>query len=158
MAEYRWVTGARIKGDAAAIGAELERIRQSGHLTPEAVVKAARRKSSPLHSLIYDGTTADEALASYHHDRAKYVLRSIEIVEGESQTVEVRGFQVVTIGDRREYVPAREIRDTPEFREEVRQGIIRELQSWRRRLKGWDEFVAVSTAIDVVLEGFQEAA
>ena len=152
MSAYAWAAGARLTADPDAVGRELERIRQeNGKITPESVVRAARAKRSPLHPIIYDGTTAEEALREYRLQRAKYVLRSIEIVVSETQTVLVRGFQLVEINGEREYVPAPEVRDDLTMREQVRARLLRELISLKSRLKAWNEFAPVLAAIEDVL-------
>lgn len=148
---YRWTPGAHLKGDAEAVGRELERISATGKLTAEAIVKAARAKRSPLHAFIYDGTTAEQALEAHRIHRARYLLRSIEVIEGEAETIEVRGFEVVTIDGDREYLPSHEVRDSAELRREVRERMVRELVSLRRRLRQWDEFVGIVAAIDILI-------
>ena len=73
---YHWRAGFHRAGDAQAIGGELERIREiCGSLTPGIIVQEAKAKRSPLHAVIYDGTTAEEALAIHSLERAEYLLR-----------------------------------------------------------------------------------
>ena len=76
METYRWVSGARFKGDVLAAGQALKQLRAQ---TVEDIVQAARAVRSPLHLLIFDKPEA-EAAHSYYCDRARALVRSIEII------------------------------------------------------------------------------
>ena len=149
---YHWRAGFHRAGDAQAIGGELERIRERcGSLTPGIIVQEAKAKRSPLHAVIYDGTTAEEALAIHRLERAEYLLRSISIIEGESETVEVRGFYCVNVDGANEYVDAIAVRSDTDLRAQVRDRLLCELVSLKRQLDGWEEFSSVVSAIEGVV-------
>ena len=148
MSEYGWRTGTRGLGaDANTVGQELARLAQRGGLTPEAIVEAARNKRSALHPLIFDGTTAGDALKTYRLERASYILRMIEIREAEAEIVTTRAFHVVTIDGSSEYVTAETARDDPVLRAQVRRRLVRDLLAMQARLEEWDDFSAVAAAI-----------
>lgn len=151
MTDYAWNPDFHVAGDPAVVGRELEAIRERfGKLTAEVVVKAAANKRSPLHQLIYDGTTAEEALRDYRLNRARLVLRAIIISQPREETV-VRGFHVVTIDGEREYVPAGMAASDPEWKAEVRASLERRMRALAQQLRGWDEFSGVLVAIEEAL-------
>ena len=65
--------------DAQVVGEELERIREKvGDFTPADIVKAARKKASPLHPIVFD-RDKDAAAESWWLQRAKKILSCIEV-------------------------------------------------------------------------------
>jgi hypothetical protein len=90
--------GARIKGDVEQIHREIESIREKngGEITPEKLVKAAWRKSSPLHD---EFDWDDKAAAhKWRLDKARYILRSIEVIREPTQP-ETRAYEITRSED-----------------------------------------------------------
>lgn len=98
---YNWKNGARIKGDAQAVGEELEKIEV---LNAETVVKKAKKSKGALHDCFeWDDSVAGE---EYRKNQARCILRSIVItVEKQNSSEEVprmisvRAFESVTVND-----------------------------------------------------------
>lgn len=152
--KYGWKDCAYLGGNANDVGAELERIQSKrGKLTPQIVVEEAKPKGSPLHRLIYDGTTADEALAKYRLFRAGHILRSIIVVEeGAKEVIVTRGFESVVVDGEREYMPVATAADDPEMREQVRGRYLRMLRTAKDGLRGFDEMADLVASVDTALE------
>lgn len=78
-AVYQWRPRVTFKVDPQVAGEELEKIRghNSGDLTPEAVVNAAKPKSSPLHALF----EWNDKIAAHEHrlQQANALIRSIVV-------------------------------------------------------------------------------
>lgn len=150
---YGWVPGRGIAGiDSQSVGEELGRIHEdAGELTPTVVLKAARRKRSPLH----DAFEWDDAKAAEDHRlwQARYLIGSVIIrsVEGED-TPPVRAFVSVAAGTGREYVPTVEARSDPFLREQILERACSEALAWRRRYSDLAEFAGVVAVIDETVE------
>jgi hypothetical protein len=153
MNEYQWVPDARFKGDANAIGLELERLHSTGGVTPEAIVAVAKSKRSILHPLIYDGTTAEEALDKYRLGRARVLIKSLTVVvhEGERETCDVRAFHRVVTEDGRQWVPADVAAADPLMSEQVRRRLVGEMRGLKTQLDQWGLFTEVSLALEEAL-------
>lgn len=94
---YRFRSGETYRGiPAQAAGAELERIRESndGKLHTDAVVKAAKTKTSPLHDAFTwdNGKAADQ----FRLSEARYLLREIVVIQ-EQDEVPVAAFVHVRV-------------------------------------------------------------
>lgn len=89
MIRYEWAAGVPFHADANKVQAEIERLRAKGDVTPEAVVAAARRTKSVLHSLIFD-CAEGEAAERYYRDRAITVLNAIRIVASDGSVTHLR--------------------------------------------------------------------
>lgn len=144
---YAFVPGAPFRGDANEVQAELDRIRRSGDLTPEAIVTVARPKRSVLHDLIFDGTTPDQALEKYHLGRARHLLKAIVIVNNDVPTT-IRANIRVTTEEGRSW----ESVQLPDARTAEISRIQREMKGLRVRLHDLQVYPNVVLAIDEVLE------
>lgn len=149
MATYAWKDGARLKADPQAVGERLERLheRHGGAVTPAAVVRDARRPSSPLHPCF----TWDDAEAAERHreGQAREVLRSIVVVipEREDQPP-VRAFVVVREGEADHYTTLFRAMSDGELRRQVLQRAFRELEALRAKYAEYEELAAVFEAAD----------
>lgn len=150
---YEWIPGSPFQGDPEEVGKELERIHKTGDLSPEVIVVVARMKGSPLHPLIYDGTSAEEALKSYHLDRARSLIKSlnITIMESETETIHVNAFHRVVTDSGRAWIPAKEVRANPTYSAQVERRLIREMRGLKNQLDQWQVYQPVSAAIEGVL-------
>lgn len=160
MSKYVWAPGSHFpkNADPAKVAAELNRLGKRGRITPERVVEAAKNEKSALHPLVYDGTTAEQALQAYWIERAKYVLRSIVILEGEQETLEVRGFQLVTVDGEREYKASPAVRDDDELRAQVKEDLLRSLIAIQKRLRDWDQYSKTGPVFEPVIAAIDRVA
>lgn len=149
MTGFAWNPGAPFSGDPEAVKAEFDRIeRQAGGLTPEAVVTAAKRKSSPLHPLIFDGTTAEEALDKYRLARARSLLVSIVIADDEGNPTPIRShYRIVTDEGESRYVDVNVVGT----RERALERLLRDMRALKRQLSALEVYPAVALALEEVL-------
>ncbi len=96
---YKWAHGRRISFPASIAIPELERIAEkSGRkITAEDVLKDAKPKESLLHAAFeWDDT---EAAHQYRLEQARLLIRSVRVVVGEKEEVEIRLFYNVQDAD-----------------------------------------------------------
>lgn len=151
-AVYQWRPRTTFKIDPQVAGEALEQVRghNSGELTPEAVVKAAQPKASPLHPLFdwNDKSAAHE----YRLQQAGALIRSIVVTvsnEGGPRTEPLK----VTVKraprgggpSTAEVIPAEEL-----HRRRVDGGWT-ELAEWRKSYGDLPEFAAIGSMIDGLL-------
>jgi len=90
---YQWVSGSRLRGNAQAVGQELERIRKAkGGLTAESVLIAARPRSSVFHRhFTWDDTRAAN---ERRLDQARALIRfvAVKIERLNDEPLVVRSF------------------------------------------------------------------
>jgi hypothetical protein len=151
---YQWKRGARLSIDAQVAGERLETIRErnSGVLTPAAVVSDARDELSPLHTTFEwdDSRAADK----YRETQAAYLIRSVVVVMRETEEkppAEVRAFVSVIQHDEaeeRSYTHVEVAMRDPHLRAQVISRAYSELQSWRKRYADLEEFASVYSLID----------
>ncbi len=137
--EFRNSGKTKYSVDAQAVGEELEAIsNKHGTLNAHVVVKAAERKSSPLHSCF----TWDDASAAEKHrlHEARMLIGSVMVV---TQHVDepVRAFHSVKVttsnGDddtsERSYIPLDIALSDDGYRQQLLEQAARDLNSWRRK-------------------------
>jgi hypothetical protein len=123
---YEWKKGTRISVDAEKVGKELERLPKRDTAT---VVQKAKNPESAMHKhFVWDNKKAGDL---YRIDQARYLLRSIVIVEipeeDDQGKEEIRYRAFETVHDDEEdvahkamvYVPTREAMSQPEQREQI---------------------------------------
>jgi len=145
---YSWRPGVRVPVPAAAAGAELDRLRRAGPVTPAAVVDAARDPDSPLHpAFCWDDTAAAEA---YRRDQARTLLHSIRVTVagGAGGPPQVVYLSVSTREEGRAYLPAAEVMSDVEYRRQAVAEAWAALEGWRRRHAHLTELAGVFEAID----------
>ncbi len=150
MSEYRWKRQVAAGLDAQAVGDHLEQIRhkRKGILTPQAVVKDAKRKRSPLHSCFeWDDT---DAAVKYREDQARYLLRNVVVVfdGGTENQKTARAFVTIVTDDTLHYTSLVYAMSQEELRQQIVQRAWKELGEWRERYDEYDELAAVFTAMD----------
>jgi tRNA A37 N6-isopentenylltransferase MiaA len=127
-------------------------------LRPEDVVKAARSKRHPLHKeFIWDD---EEAAERYRMERARYIIRSLEVVvtksnrKGEKEsTVTLKQYTSLGTGaaddaDSR-FHDTQEALSDEELRKQVMLKIWRQLINLKRQYKDYQEFAEVWAAVEV---------
>lgn len=137
--QFRGSKTTKYSVDAQVVGEELEAItNKHGTLNPHVVVKAAERKSSPLHKCF----TWDDASAADKHrlHEARMLIGSVMVV---TQHVDepVRAFHSVKVttsnGDddtsERSYVPLDIALSDDDYRRQILEQAARDLHTWRRK-------------------------
>lgn len=149
MTVYRWRAHAGVPVPAQVAGEALEtiRVRNNGRLTQEAVVKAARPSSSPLHPA-FDWNDKSAA-HKWRLSQAQYIIRKLDVVEekpgGDRQAV--RAFVNISMEEDRSYTSIAHAMSDDEIREQVIARAWKELQDWKDRYDEIVEFAAVFDAI-----------
>ncbi len=145
---YEWKDAAHISVDAQIAGDFLDqlKVRHNGHLSPRAVVEAARDEASPIHAHFeWDDTVAAE---HYRQQQAGYMLRCLVVRTPEVEHKPVRAFVSVSLSDERSYVGTQEAMADPDMRGQVLAQALREMVSFRRRYRELEELAEIFTAID----------
>ena len=159
MAIYQFRTGSRLKGDAAEVATEIERIagKLGGAVEPAQVVASAERKTSVLHSYFeWDDTTAAH---EHRVEQARHLIRSIQVIttdEGET----VNKFHSVTVltpgaeAERRAYVTVERAMSDDELRVQIVRQLYAQAQSFLRQARAFERhaspFVGVARAIEAL--------
>ena len=133
---YKFREGHSVKGVAAQdVGLELEAIRtRHGSLTPQSVVKEARREESPLHSCFTWNN--DEASEQYRLHEARRLIVSIRIVNGPASPVVPVYVSITTPEKSREYRPTTEVMSDEKIKERFMDELRRFIETLERKYKG----------------------
>lgn len=108
--------------------------RRDGRLTPDAVVKASRRKTSALHQYFHWGD--DQRMAAYgRHEIARSIIKCIVIhdVEVPSTGVRVNVREFHGVRDGTGYFSLRQAEDSPDLRLLVLQNALKDLEAFRKK-------------------------
>lgn len=120
---YQWKKGARVSGDATAIGREIESIGQA--VDARAVVEKARDKSTALHGCFEwdDSIAAEEYRLKQARDVMAALVVTVEAPDAPEREVTVRAYEHVDLGPSAEprmaYVPIKKALKAPDLREQV---------------------------------------
>lgn len=148
---YQWREGARVANlDAQVIGERLSQIEiRHGELTPEAVVRDAKSKRSPLHSYFeWDDVTA---AVEFRKQQARHLIGCIVVApENEKRESQVRAFVSVSRGGKKSYANVATALSDAELREQVLENARREILAWGERYRQYSEFAPIIEAIDLV--------
>jgi hypothetical protein len=152
------MTETTIKPTAAE---EIRRIaeKHGGRLTPKLVVTAAKRKSSPLHSLFdWDDT---EAAKKWRLEQASCLIRRIKVTYHKSDDVSVRVRAFVNVDDDAKdrdqdtkkpaagiYVPFETALAVESYREQLMQQCRRDVETFRRKYAALSEVAAIIDAMN----------
>jgi hypothetical protein len=156
----QWKTGSKFSGSAEGAHKELEKIRKrQGNLTPSAVVEKARSKSSPLHRHFeWDDVKAAEI---QRNERARSMIRSIEIIHVEAPSAPVRAYSTTTVPTqgpkekpKRVYTSTEEALADPVQRDEILGQAIRDAIAFRRKYAALQELSKVFSAMDDLVSNF----
>jgi len=121
--------------------------RENGILEPEAVVKAAKIKSSPLHEFfIWDDTIAAQ---EYRLEQARGLIRAVIVeVKVENKSYKVRAYYNVTDEtEPRAYRAVSEITANQAHLDRVVERAWTELEAWQAR---YDNLAALQVAVEHV--------
>ncbi len=151
---YKAKPGSHINdNDAKVCGVRLTAIEKKyGQITPEIVVQDAKPINSPLHKYFeWDNFKAAEA---YRIEQAGYIIRSIEVITGDGDSIQVRAFHSIRIADEgevgSEYHSLPVVMQNEKYRVEVVAQAKRELEAWRKKYKDLTELSKYFEALDTV--------
>lgn len=160
MMVYQWKPRVLINIDAQTAGEHIEKLKEktSGKITADDVVTDARKISSPIHSAFeWDDS---EAAEKYRLDQARYLLRSLILVEykkEEKEPIKVRAF--VNIRETKAddevqsfYVSTYDAMRDPPSKAQVLSRALKELKEWRDRYNRFTEFALLIEQIDSIIE------
>jgi len=118
-------------------------------LTPELLLKEARKKRSPLHSWFeWDDT---EAAEHYRLIQARRMIRSVEVV-ANTHDINVRALQQVRYGDDEvKFQTIQTIASDEELRSQVIEKARREYEAWRKRWIIYQELEPLFAATEEAL-------
>lgn len=159
VARYEFKEGARFQqgahvADPNEVGGHLDLLRQEskGELTPEDVIKDARRNNSPLHSFFQwdDGKAAEQ----FRLSQARGLIRAVVAVyvqEGKPAR-HVSAFVHIAEPGAQHYRSTDHAMSLTRTREIVLRQAWREFQQWRKRYEELDEFAGLFEVADVIAE------
>jgi hypothetical protein len=127
-------------------GAEINRLikLRGDSITPAQIVKAAKKKSSPIHNCFTWNDT--EAAKKCRLLEARYLLRMVTVVyEENKKTYTTRAF--VTTNDR-QYRTIESVLSDDELREELLEQAKADLKAFRDKYRQLNELAAIFEAID----------
>lgn len=153
MPTFKKKPGAHIRGDVQEIGEALQRLQNNGEITPEAIVEAARLRSSPLHGCFeWDDTVAAR---EYRLSQARYLIRSVVVETPTSDgPIEFRAYVSIAGDDAEEDAPPRRYmvieKAMRDYSEEVLDIALKELKHFKEKYKALRQLQVVFAAIDAV--------
>jgi hypothetical protein len=144
---WRWAEGSRKPVKlAAALGATLDALRSKrGTFGARDVVKAARSKSSPIHSL-FEWSDA-RAAEMFREEQARDYVRSLVVViehNGEELAMPV----AVSFGPGEGYTSTEVAMSSTQLRARLIQQALDEAESWRDRYRHLKELATIFEAIE----------
>jgi hypothetical protein len=158
---WRWRQGGRWgRHDIDRVGMALIAVgEEHGDLNAEWVVRAARRKDSPLHACF---NWDDKAAAhEYRKEQARSLIRSIIVDEERNgETYEVPYFPHVEAADERppEYITITDLMEGPvERRDRYLDLVLREAEAFMRKHAAVSELSGVFRAIQTARRRFEKA-
>ena len=126
---------------------ELLRIKREQNLTAEAVIKAAKKKTNPLHELfIWDDT---KAAMMYRLQQARVLINEVKIIieHKEYFAFENVKVQVDELTAQRVYMERSEILSDALMREQIIRQAYQALKYWENKYKDYQVFSPVFGAI-----------
>ena len=151
--KYQWKQGAHGKGDAQAIGTEIERLdAEYDGVTPEVVLDEAKKKRSPLHDCFEWNDR--EAAVAYRLVQARYLLRSIEVVieKADTEPLRIRAFHSVVTEEQGKYhTTVAKAREDEAMWSQVKANALSEIRNWQNKYRQINEFEAIFDAIESVV-------
>lgn len=155
VGQHEWRIGARAGVvDPEVAASVLNRLnKKHGAVTPDAVVKEASKKSSPIHDWFeWDDT---EAAKKYRLEQARELIRSVHVtIVGNDEGHTVRAF--VHMGRDVGYEDIHTVLSVRDKREEMLARALRELEAFRRKYADLEELASVFAAIEA--SSYREAA
>jgi hypothetical protein len=148
--------------EAEKIGTLLAQIEQLGPLTPETVLQHARDKASPLHR--HFEWNNSKAAEEYRLQQAAWLLRTVKVrVVVKDTRSSARAFIAVKVdpdepSPRLQYVSLSAALDNPDWRAQMIEQALRELESFRQKYAVLSELKTVIVAIEKVRDKHKKAA
>lgn len=147
--QYAWKANRSFKVTAQIVGQELENIEREGggRITPAAVVERAKSSNSVLHSFF----EWDDSKAADQHRlwQARSLIGAVVVRSYKDQdTKPVRAFVNISGDGGREYLGIISVMSDEEKRTAMLKQAKEELDEWRERYRGLQEFGRVFDAID----------
>lgn len=140
--KYQYRDGFVIRGiDAQTVGEECSRLSETIGLTPKTLLDANREVGTPLHD--YFEWRDDVAAEKYRETQAGYIIRSIMIVEEQTQE-DIKVFHSVLIGNQREYKPVDTIVKSQDLTAQLLESAKRELFAFQVKYNKLKDFVELS--------------
>jgi hypothetical protein len=146
---FAWKTGRSFKVSAELVGQELTQIEKAeGRVTPAAVVDRARSSNNVLHGFFEwdDSKAADQ----YRIEQARGLIQCVVVkaVGDAEPSSPVRAFVNLSGSDGREYLGIMRVMSDDVKREQLLRKAKQELDEWRARYRGLQEFASVFAAIE----------
>jgi hypothetical protein len=147
--DFNWKMKGLAKGVSPSIAAdELRRLQNlHGTITPELLVKEAKRSKSPLHPIFeWDDT---KAAYNYRLQQARVLLNNIQITvisDGEYRKIDV--YEVTTNKEGYKSIDT----FTPDDLEYVKNSCAQNLNYWKNKLRNYKEFDKVRELIEQAIE------
>jgi hypothetical protein len=156
MGKYRAKPGSPFTDeDATVIGPVIDALAQEspgGVLKPEMVVESARNHNSPIHK--YFEWEDTEAARKWRTHQARMMIGSVIITVKTERREPVRAFyNIVSEENERGYVTHASVMSNEEYRRQIVQNAMRELESWAKKYRTYDELKPIAET----LFGFVEA-
>lgn len=146
---YAWKAGRRYKVSAQAVGEELEKIESRyGRVMPHNVVTVAASPASILHPFFeWDN---EKAATEHRLEQARSLIRCVTVApyDGHEPSSPIRAFVNISGDDGKEYNSIASVMGDDEKRERLLSTAKAELQDWRDRYRGLQEFAKLFDVID----------
>jgi hypothetical protein len=117
-----------------------------GELTPELVVQTARRKSHPLHPVVFDRPVT-EAAEAWYRERAHELIQSVRVVYREADEngpeKSVRAFHAIRRDSGYVYEPVQKVAEDPFARRLLLNDMRREWEQFKARYETFEEFLSL---------------
>lgn len=151
--KYTFKKEARISGiDAQVVGEMCEELSNTIGLTPKTLLDANREENTPLHD--YFEWRDDVAAEKYREEQARYVIRSIIVVEEEKP--EVKAYVPVIVEGKHEFKHVETVVKSADLTQQMLENAKRELFAFRvkyNKLRDYVELSEVFTSIDHLRKG-----
>ena len=136
------------KVKSPAVIAELEAVREAGGgvLTPAAVVRQAKKKSSAIHNYFeWDNT---DAAQKYREHQARLLIRATVIMIPDADEETCAYVSIIHGSGNREYRHVVEVLSDDEMRERLLATALDELRAFKKKYKQLKELAAIFAAIE----------
>ena len=149
MAAYEYKFPGLYKVPAQTVGELCEELQQSeAGLTPSSFVEASRDPKSPTHTMIE--WRDDVAAEAYRLEQAKNIIRSIVVIQEDTDPVEKdRGF-VITPGGQSTYVSLQSALNNEEWKEHLLAQARKDMIAFKAKYRRIAELAAVIDEMDKV--------
>lgn len=143
---------------------EILEIKDKEGLTPENIVKNAKRKTSPLHELFeWDNVNAGE---KWRLQQARVLLNEVKIIVEDKEYYAFENVNIIVnnpnssetteVVKERQYVGRIEILSNEDFRKQVLQKALNQLTYWGKQYESYKEFESVLVEIQKVENKFKK--